>query len=157
MHEAKVMVASTMIMLSAVTASRGEATCERETIAMTSSPDAKWVALLREGECSEGFVTVSTDTVQLVPRDSLNTIKLERSPDQPTHENDVLVVDYYGHVENRPVLQWLSARQLKVTIPNLSGIGMQRSSYDDVAIVVKFDPDDPLAREKWKRERDSRR
>jgi hypothetical protein len=154
-HRVRVMVVSTMISLGAVSASYGGEDCERETIAMTSSPDGKWMALVREGECSDGrIVTVSTDTVQLVPRSSLETIPLERSPDQPRHENDVLVVDYYGHFESRPVLQWLSPRQLQVTIPNLSGIGMQKSSYQDVAIVLRFDPDDPVAREKWRKQRD---
>jgi hypothetical protein len=123
----KAMVVSIMIMVSAVTASRGEVTCERETIAMTSSPDGKWVALVREGECSDGrIVTVSTDTVQLVPGGSLNSNQIGTVPDQPTHENDVLVVSDYGRFENRPVLQWLSPRQLKVTIPNLSEIGIQK-------------------------------
>jgi hypothetical protein len=30
---------------------------------------------------------------------------------------------------------------------------MQKSSYQDVEIVIKHDPDDPAARAKWQRER----
>jgi hypothetical protein len=133
--------------------SQSEAECERETISMALSPDNQWIALVREGMCIAGNITVSTDTVQIVRRAASDKIELLRSSDDPPHENDVLVVDYYGHSENRPVLRWIASHELQVTIPNLSSIGMQRSAYDDVKVTVRFEPDDPEAREKWRKER----
>jgi hypothetical protein len=120
---------------------------------MALSPDNRWVALVREGECTSGLVTVSTDTVQLLPREALQSVSLATSPEKAEHENDVLVVDYYGRFENRPVLKWLSPQQLQITIPNISGIGLRKDSYRDVRIAVRFDPDDAPARAKWRRER----
>ena len=68
-------------------------------------------------------------------------------------ENDVLVVDDYGRLKFRPLLQWLSPRKLQLVIPNISAIGLQKSSYRDVEIVIRYEPDDPAAREKWQKER----
>jgi hypothetical protein len=154
MQKAKTVACAGMIILAANMTAQGEVACEREPIAMLLSPDNKWVALVREGECSNGAgVVVSTDIVQLVPREVLETIRLTRSPDQPEHENDVLVVDYYGRFEYRPVLKWLSSRELQITIPNISGVGSRKSNYHDVAIAIRFEPDDPAAREKWRQER----
>jgi hypothetical protein len=138
--------------VSTTTASYSEAGCERETIAAVVSPDSRWVALIREGVCFAGNVTVSTDTVQLVRREASDTVKLLGSADEPSHENDVLVVDYYGHFENRPILRWLAPQELQVTIPNLSGVGLQKSSYQDVKISIRYEPDDPAARERWRKE-----
>jgi hypothetical protein len=108
--------------------------------------------LVREGVCFSGNVTVSTDTVQLVPREASDAVKLPMSADEPSHENDVLVVDYYGHFENRPVLRWLAPQELQVTIPNISGIGLHKDSYRDVKISIRYEPDDPAARERWRKE-----
>ena len=40
----------------------------------------------------------------------------------------------------------------RYTIPNISGVGLQKSSYDGVDIVIKYEPDDAAAREKWRKE-----
>jgi hypothetical protein len=130
-----------------------EAPCERETISAVVSPDNTWVALVQEGVCTGGFVTVSTDTVQLTRRDLTDTIQLAQRFEAPQHENDILVVDYYGHAENRPVTRWLSPQKLQITIPNMSGIGLHKSNYQGVEIVIKYEPDDPAARERWRKER----
>jgi hypothetical protein len=99
--------------------------------------------------CSDGgFLTVSTDTVQLARHEVTDVVHLAPRPDEPEHDNDILVVDYYGHPENRPLIQWLSSRELQITIPNLSGVGLRKSSYKGVDIVLKYQPDDQSAREK---------
>jgi hypothetical protein len=127
--------------------------CERETISMLVSPDNAWIALVQEGVCSDGgFVTISTDTVRLARREAIDEIKLSPCQENPTSENDILVVDYYGHPENRPLIQWLSPQKLQITIPNISGVGLQKNSYEGVDIIVKHEPDDSAAREKWRRE-----
>lgn len=147
-------ICSAIMLLGAAFTAQARAACVRQTIAMSFSPDDRWVALVREGECSNGAsVTVSTDTVQLVPRKAIDTVSLARLPDKSQHENDVLVVDYYGRFENRPLLKWVSRRQLQIIIPNISGIGLRKSNYHDIAIAIRFDPDDPAAREKWRKER----
>jgi hypothetical protein len=147
-----VLLAAGALELNGIAMARG-IQCERGTISVVVSPDDARVALVREGVCSDGgFVTISTDTVQLVRRDLIDTIKLAPSPDEPVHENDILVVDDYGHPENRPLTQWLSPRKLQITIPNISGVGLQKSTYDGVDIVIKYEPDDPAAREKWQKE-----
>jgi hypothetical protein len=130
-----------------------EAQCERETISTVVSPDNTWVALVQEGLCTGGSITVSTDTVQLARRNLTDTIQLAQRPEAPQHENDILVVDYYGHAENRPVTRWLSPEKLQITIPNISAIGLHKSNYQGVEIVIKYEPDDPAARERWRKER----
>jgi hypothetical protein len=141
-----------MVLCEAITA-HGEVACNREPIAMLLSPDNAWVALVHEGECSDGgFANTSTDVVKLVRREAIGAVELAPSPDRPDHENDVLVLDYYGHFEYRPVLKWLSARELQLTVPNISAIGLQKTSYQDVTIVVRYEPDNPTAREKWRKE-----
>lgn len=132
---------------------QGDLPCERGTIALSVSPDKTWVAFVLEGMCISGRITVSTNTVRLARRDSMNEISLVSRPEKPEYENDVLVVDDYGHPENRPLLHWLSLRKLQITIPNISGVGLQKSSFQDVDIVIKHEPDDLAARGKWQTER----
>jgi hypothetical protein len=73
--------------------------------------------------------------------------------EEPDYEGDVLVVDDYGSSRSRPLLQWLSPRKLQITIPNISGVGLQKNNYQGVDVVIKYEPDDPVARDTWKRER----
>lgn len=127
--------------------------CERETIAKSVSPDQAWVALVQEGMCTSGQVAVSTDTVRLERFSKTKEIPLGSRFEKAEYENDVLVVDYYGRSEARPIVNWLSPRKLQVTIPNISGVGLQKSNYQDVEIIIKYDHDDPVAREKWRKER----
>ena len=131
-----------------------QAECERETIAALPSPDGKWIALVREGWCSDGgFVTVSTDSVRLVPHAAAETVTPALSADEPTHEGDVLVVGDYGRPENRPAPKWLSLRELQITIPNISDVGLRKDGYRDVHISVRHEPDDPAARAAWEKQR----
>jgi hypothetical protein len=136
-----VTLAAGVMVSNGVAMARGELDCERETISALVSPDNAWVALVQEGVCSDGgFVTISTDTVQLARRDLTDTIQLAPRAEKPEHENDIFVVDHYGHAENRPLTQWLSPRKLRITIPNISGVGLQKSSYQGVDIIVKYEP-----------------
>src|SRR5258705_11401525 len=137
------------ISLDGAATAQGDLPCERETIALSVSPDETWVALVQEGMCISGRITVSTNTVRLARRDSMNEMSLVSRPERPEYENDVLVVDYYGRPETRPLLHWLSPRKLQITIPNISGVGLQKGSYQD----VEHEPDDPVAREKWQKKR----
>jgi len=124
-----------------------EGGCWRSTISALTSPDDAWVALVRQDVCSDGaFVTTVVDKVQLVRRNSIGTIPLGPLPDEPIHENDVFAVEDGGHPADRPLIRWLSADKLEISIPNRIHIGLQKSEYEGVQIVVKRNPDDPIAR-----------
>jgi hypothetical protein len=69
--------------------------------------------------------------------------------EEPKHENDVFALDENGRPENRPITRWLSSQKLQITIPNLSLVGLQKRSYQGVEIIVKYEPDDPAARDQW--------
>ena len=129
---------------------QGEAGCQRQTISMLMSPDDAWVALVHEDICSDGyFVTTVTDTVQLVRRDTTDAVVLAWHADEPKHDNDVFALDEHGHPENRPLTRWLSSQKLQITIPNKSTIGLQKSGYEGIEIVLNYEPDDPTEREQW--------
>jgi hypothetical protein len=124
--------------------------CQREAISVLMSPDDAWVALVQEDICSDGyFVTTVTDTVQLSPRGATDAVQLTSHSDKPKHENDIFALDEHGHPEMRPLTRWLSPQQLQITVPNKSLIGLQKSSYEGIEVVVKFEPDDPAERERW--------
>lgn len=46
-------------------------------------------------------------------------------------------------------MRWLSMNKLQITVPNKSLIGLQKSSYDGVDIMIKFEPDAPDERKQW--------
>jgi hypothetical protein len=124
--------------------------CQRRTISALMSPDDAWVAFVQEDMCSDGyFVTTITDTVQLVCCDAAGAVQLTWHPDKPRHENDVFALDEHGQPENRPLTRWLSPQKLQITVPNKSLIGFQKSSYEGIEIVIKYEPDDPVERERW--------
>jgi hypothetical protein len=129
-----------------------EVRCERETISILVSPDYAWVALVKDGVCTqERSIVASRYTVRLTRTDSIGEIQLAPRHEEPEYENDILEVSDYG--VNRPIIQWLSSRKLQIALPNMSGVTVQKSSYQGVEIVVKYDSDDPAARAKWRRER----
>jgi hypothetical protein len=132
---------------------RGEAGCWRSTISTSISPDNAWVALVQQDVCSDGaFVTTVVDKVQLVRRISIDAIPLGPHADEPIHENDVFAVEDGGYPEERPLIRWLSSDKLEISIPNLTFIGLQKTEYYGVQIVVKYNPDDPAQREQWLRQ-----
>lgn len=128
--------------------------CQRETISLLGSPDDKWLALTHEDTCSDGFfVTTVTDTVQLIRRDTIASIQLAQHVNSVKNENNVFVVEEHGHPENRPLTRWLSPTKLQVTVPNISLIGLHKASYEGIEIIIKYEPDDPVERERWLKSR----
>jgi hypothetical protein len=121
-----------------------EAGCDRQTLSLLASPDDAWTALIYQDLCSHGpaFTTVILDRVQLV-----------RRGEESREDSDVLVVEDGGHPENRPLTQWLSPQKLQITIPNRSVVGLRKSSYEGVAVVVKFNPENPAERDRFLKER----
>jgi hypothetical protein len=118
---------------------RQKAGCDSETKGMAISPDGFWVAFVQQEFRGDGaFVTTGDDYVQLVQRGIV-----------PTHDNDVFAVDDHGTEENRPRLLWMSPQKLQITLPNTSLTGLPKSSYQGIEIQVRFQPDDPVARERF--------
>lgn len=119
-----------------------KAGCNRMIVSTVMSPDNAWVALVQEEVCADGaFTTAVTNTVQIARRGE------EAMPQQ-----DVFAIDNHGHYENRPRIRWLSSSTVQITVPNKSLIGLHKMNIHDIDIVVKFDPDDPIERERFLRE-----
>lgn len=108
------------------------------------SPDGAWKAVVDETVVEPGFGGASiTDEVDVV------------STRDPPRRAEVLGVDTGGHDEDRPRIAWTGLNILRVTIDNLSYVTPHRLDYEDVAIDLRFDPDDPPARAAWLRRRNA--
>jgi hypothetical protein len=113
--------------------------CSRDEILRIASPDLSWVAFVQEEVCSDGaFVTTIDDIVQLARRGVV-----------PKHKSDVFAIAEHGDPGSRPVLRWLSDQKLQITVPNRSLIGLRKNRYRGIDVVVRFDPDDPIARQQF--------
>jgi len=113
------------------------AECERSTLSTSASPDAAWTAVLEEHICSTAMFASTTVS---------DTVALRQSGSQERSTDYVFGVDAHGDPKMRPLLQWIASRTLLVTVPNKSLIGLRKNNYDDVKVVVRFDPDDPEER-----------
>jgi hypothetical protein len=108
-------------------------------MAKVPSPDDSWAALMQEEACSDGaFVTTVEDYIRLV-----------RRSEAPTCDNDVFAIEYHGGAKYRPVLEWLSSRKLRITVPNKCIVDLQKSSYQGIDVSVRFEPDEPAERERF--------
>ncbi|HVA13942.1 MAG TPA: hypothetical protein VNF99_11880, partial [Stellaceae bacterium] len=114
--------------------------CQRTQVAALVSPNEAWIAVIQEEICEgPGIATTGvSDVVRLVPRGN-----------KPEVGEDVFAIEEDGDPAYHPVLRWLTPRELRITVPNKSLIGLQKSSYEGVDIVVKFEPDEPAARARW--------
>jgi hypothetical protein len=111
-------------------------------IAEGLSPDKAWKATVDE-TVVEGFMATGiAAAVHLV------------SMEKPNEIVDVLGVDTGGHHEERPRISWISPNVLQVTVDNLSYVTVDRRSYGNIRIDLRFDPDDPAARAAWLRKQD---
>lgn len=113
--------------------------CSRRAVEQLASPDNIWVAFMQEEICGDGWFQTTY----------VNIVQLAQQGFQPTRDNDVFATDEIGGVESGPVLQWLSSQKLRITVPNKSLIGLQKASYQGIDISVRFDPDDPVARQQF--------
>ncbi len=76
-------------------------------------------------------------------------VQLVRRGQKSEDSDDVFAIEEHGDPTNRPTLRWLSPQKLQIAVPNKSLIGLQKSSYEGIDIVIKFEPDDPAERERW--------
>lgn len=117
--------------------------CDTTTIAVVPSPDQAWEAVTDNMVCSTGGFATTTDDDFVRIRRPGDAAKRGTEP----LPGDVFTIDQGGDDSQRPILLWLSPRQLQITVPNKSFIDLRQGKFQDVSIVVKFDPDDPAERE----------
>jgi hypothetical protein len=115
--------------------------CEqRQVFAEVPSPDGSWTARFYQNVCGGGFGTTYVD----------DSVEIAR-PDEAPHPLPTVGVVFEMHdryySQPRPMaLQWLSAQELEITIPNDVAAGTQQSTFGDLAISYKYTPDDPIER-----------
>ena|SRR5216683_741033 len=135
----RVLFAAAGLLLGGVVQAAGE--CQRTTVSALMSPDETWMAEVQEEVCSGPGFAVTGMT---------NIVVLMRRGEEPKRENDVFA--FYAGPNKGPLIEWLSSEKLQIIIPNKSLVGLKKSSYANIEIIIKFNPDDPPERERWLRE-----
>ena len=122
-------------------ARHGVSPCENAIVARLPSPDAAWEAVLDQSTCPVGMGGASIVAgVNLV------------STRDPARTAVLLGVDTGGHEDDRPRLAWTAPDILQVTIPNPFYLKVLTRQFDGVRVDLRFDPDDPAAKNAWLRE-----
>lgn len=117
--------------------------CDRSGEHVVESPDGARRAVRMDFACG-GFGGASLFTaVGIVPRDRI-----------PSVGDEVFVGGEYDKDTVR--LEWKSPKNLQITVPNSAEIYMRKDLHWGILVEIKFDPDDPIAREKLLREREER-
>jgi hypothetical protein len=119
----------------------GAARCEqRKVLAQALSPDGAWVATIYNNICSDGwFVTTISDTVEISRPD-------EKASSVPSRGTVFGMDDSPYGVDKPFALAWKGMRIIEVTIPNDAWAGKQDEAFDDVDIIYRYIPDDPVER-----------
>jgi len=118
----------------------GNAVCERQVFAEAVSPDGSWIARFYENVCGGGLGTTYVG----------ETVEVAR-PDEDAHPLPTVgvVFEMEHKFDDQPksrTLNWLSSREIEVTIPNDAWAGTQRSAFADLIISYKYVGDDPVER-----------
>jgi hypothetical protein len=113
-------------------------------VAMISSPDNAWMAVVGEHVYSG---PAFADTY------SFQSIQLVRRQEEPPDPSYVFTMEPRERAEQSLRLQWLGPRKLQITAPNRSFIRTKQRAYEGVEVVVKYHPDDPAERARSLNER----
>lgn len=81
-------------------------------------------------------------------------VLIVKKGDEPTRDDEVLAGDW--HNINLAKLAWKGDTLLQITLPDDALIYEQKAVHGDIAVLIKFDSDDPQVREKALRERKQR-
>jgi hypothetical protein len=116
------------------------ADCEgRDLLAEAASPDGKRVASLYSNVCAAGMVTSTSVTAEVRAAG--------RRPPVNPGPGVVFGMEDFGPSSRADLkLEWKSADQLLVTVPNEAWIGTQLAEFDGVAVAYRYQPDDPASR-----------
>lgn len=74
---------------------------------------------------------------------------------QPAAGDEIFIGD--GYRDNTVSLEWQGPKLLQITVPISATVLDQKAIHREIAIEIKFHPDDPVAREKILQEREERR
>ena len=136
----RVFVVIVMLLSATRTAIAADDRCRHAIVMRAVSPDRVWQAVVDEADCGAGpYASDITATLRVGPVSSAAGVS-------------VLGADTGGHVEDRPRLAWSGAGTLDVTVPNLSFLKVLELHPGDVRVHLRFDPDDPAARQAWLKE-----
>ncbi len=109
------------------------------------SPDAAWKAYidLVVHQDADHPILQGADTVFLMDMHN------------PSDSVPLLMVTDDSHADNVfPVLVWKAPTILQVTVANRAFVKMIRQDYKGIHVELRFDPDDPAARNAWLNRRD---
>jgi hypothetical protein len=119
----------------------GEDPCEHAIVARLPSPDGAWEARVDETAClygmGVGYVVAEAHLV---------------STRDPARFDVLLGVDTGGHGDERPRLAWTAPGVLQVTVLNRFYLKVLTRRFDGVRVDLRFDPDNPAAKDAWLRE-----
>jgi hypothetical protein len=105
-------------------------------ISETVSPTGDWTATIQQVYCRDELSSSVTEIVQI-----------SRKGQDFEKAGEVLADDDGADPRERPVLSWTSDKTLQIDVPNLSYLGRYKNEYQGVGVILKYNPDDPVARE----------
>jgi hypothetical protein len=109
---------------------------------VVDSPDGAWTAWGVYIGCG-GPMTIRAASL----------VAIARKGEEPGMVDEVLGGDWRMAGAK---MEWNGTRHLQITLPINAIIHMQEKSIHDISIEIKFDPDDPQAREQFLRDREKK-
>jgi hypothetical protein len=128
------------VLIALAFSSKAIAECTHKLVSTLRSPDDTWIAVVQEITCSNDAFGMTTIVDQL---------GLVRPGAETRFGEAIFAVDIGGNWRSRPLTRWLTSTKLEVMVPNFSLIGLHKCDFEGVEVLVKFDPEDPAARERW--------
>lgn len=110
---------------------------------VADAPGSNWTARGIYLGCGGPMTITAWDNVVIVKKGSA-----------PTSGDEVLTGDWDTSLAK---LEWKTDKLLQITLPIRAEIYQQRMGPDDIAVVVKFDPDDPQMRQEFLNKREQER
>jgi hypothetical protein len=111
--------------------------CEPIASLTRASPNGQWLAIAHSDACGGGIGTSYTD----------NRVDLRRAGSNESES--VLVPEGQWQPSELVGLNWVSAEQLQITVPNRTILDLWVASSHGINIDVQYDRDDPADRARW--------
>ncbi len=97
---------------------------------------------MRDTRCQGVFLFETTETFTVLVARHGDTV----GGGEPVFEVDNFTDDWHTAF----TLRWLSERELEITVPNLSQATLLKQEHGQVAVTLRYSPDDTAARERWR-------
>lgn len=117
--------------------------CDRGTEIFADSPSRALMARGIALSCSGPMAAGGTIYVAIVKKGQ-----------EPTRNDEVLAGDW--QYVNQARLVWKSDKLLQITLPDDALVYEQKAALGDIAVLIKFESDDPQVRERALRKREGR-